>query len=41
MRGWRFSTPESAYSMESLMVLPFIVAQRHFIEGITLTGIKG
>ena len=25
MRGWRFSTPESAYSMESLMVLPFIL----------------
>lgn len=24
-RGWRFSTPESAYSMESLMILPFIL----------------
>ncbi len=25
MRGWRYSTPESAYSMESLMVLPHIL----------------
>ncbi len=25
MRGWRHSAPESAYSMESLMVLPFVL----------------